>query len=181
MVELNAQLLALGVPDALLLARGLQPYAEAVTLEIAEVSEQGRQHLLIPPAAAAWQRLKSAAFDAGVDLFIVSAFRSVERQAEIVRAKLEKGHSIEEILSVSAPPGYSEHHTGRAVDIGTPGSPLLEVAFEHTAAFEWLCRHAAEYGFILSYPKQNRWGYQYEPWHWCFRGRDLPEVDSVIT
>lgn len=178
---MSTHLLALGVPDSLLLARGLQPYAEAVTLEVAEVSEHGRQHLLIPPAAAAWQRLKSAAFEAGVDVFIVSAFRSVDRQSEIIRAKLEKGHRIEDILNVSAPPGYSEHHTGRAVDIATPGSPPLEVAFEHTAAYAWLCRYAADFGFILSYPKVNRWGYQYEPWHWCFRGSDLPEVGSVIT
>jgi zinc D-Ala-D-Ala carboxypeptidase len=178
---MNVHLAALGIPDTLVMARGLQSYAETVTLEVAEVGKEGRQHLLIPPAAAAWQALKSAALQAGVELLIVSAFRSVERQAEIIRAKLEKGLSIEDILTVSAPPGFSEHHTGRAVDIATPGSPPLEVAFEQTVAFAWLCQHAAAYGFILSYSQDNACGYQYEPWHWCFMGDDHFEVKPIIT
>ncbi|MDP2370951.1 D-alanyl-D-alanine carboxypeptidase family protein, partial [Rhodoferax sp.] len=104
----------------------------------------------------------------GIDLFIVSAFRSVERQAEIVRRKLASGQSLETILAVSAPPGFSEHHSGRAVDLSTPGVAPLEPAFDQSPAFAWLVQRAAVFGFRLSFPEGNAQGYQYEPWHWCF-------------
>jgi D-alanyl-D-alanine carboxypeptidase len=113
--------------------------------------------------------LSGAARYDGVVVRIVSAFRSIERQAEIVRAKLQRGQSLEEILCVSAPPGYSEHHSGRAVDVTTDGVRPLEIEFEQTAAYDWLARRAQGFGFCLSYPPQNRYGYAYEPWHWCFR------------
>ena len=113
--------------------------------------------------------LAAAALADGVILKIVSAFRSAERQAEIVRAKLERGLSLDAILEVSAPPGYSEHHTGRAIDITTDGVPALELEFERTAAFRWLSANAALFGYSLSYPKDNPHGYAYEPWHWCHK------------
>ena len=113
--------------------------------------------------------MKAAAQADGVAIRIASAFRSVERQAEIVRDKLEQGFSLDSILEVSAPPGYSEHHTGRAIDITTDDTPAFEIEFERTAAFRWLCRRAGEFGFSLSYPQGNPHGYTYEPWHWCHR------------
>jgi len=119
--------------------------------------------------ATDWRAMKAAAQSDGVALRIVSAFRSIERQAEIVRAKLERGLSLDAILEVSAPPGYSEHHTGRAVDMTTDGVPALEVEFENTNAYRWLSRRAGEFGFSLSYPAGNPHGYAYEPWHWCHK------------
>ena len=76
---------------------------------------------------------------------------------------------MEEILKVSAAPGYSEHHSGRVVDLTTPGYAPLEEEFEDSAAFAWLCRSAAEHGFYLSYPRGNPHGIAYEPWHWCWK------------
>lgn len=158
----------LGISVDLMLARGLSECAEAPCLEIAETGADGREHLLVPAAVKAWRNLKAAAFAEGISLYIVSAFRSIDRQAEIVRKKLEAGLTIEEILTVYAPPGFSEHHTGNAIDISTPGRPSLETDFDQTPAFAWLDIHAAEFGYYLSYPPGNRFGYQYEPWHWCF-------------
>lgn len=149
--------------------RSLVLYPEATELVVAETGQDARQHRLVPSAARAWSSLREAAHADGVEIRIVSAFRSVERQAEIVRAKLARGLSIDEILSVSAPPGYSEHHSGRAVDVTTDGARPLELEFEGTAAFAWLSRRAERFGFFLSYPRQNRHGYAYEPWHWCFK------------
>jgi len=160
---------SLGISVETLAARSLVPFPEAAELVVAEVGEKGREHLLVPAAARAWGSLRQAALADGVGISIVSAFRSVERQAEIVRAKLARGQSIDEILRASAPPGYSEHHTGRAVDVTTDGVRPLELEFEHTAAFQWLERNAGRFGFHMSYPRQNRYGYMYEPWHWCFR------------
>jgi D-alanyl-D-alanine carboxypeptidase len=156
----------LGIAWESLAARGLQPHAEAQCLEVAETGADGRLHQLTP---AAWRALKAAALADGVALCIVSAFRSVERQAAIVRRKLDAGQDVDTILTVSAPPGFSEHHTGCAVDISTPGAPALEADFEATLAFAWLAAHAAEFCFRLSYPAGNPQGYSYEPWHWCYR------------
>lgn len=158
----------LGISDTLIAARGFQAYAEAGDLEVAEVGENGREFLLIPEAALAWKNLKHAARNDGIDLRIMSAFRSVARQVEIIQGKLDAGKTIEEILSVLAPPGYSEHHTGRAVDVVSPDAGL-EVSFADTAAFRWLQQHANAFGFFLSYPAGNPYGYDYEPWHWCYR------------
>jgi D-alanyl-D-alanine carboxypeptidase len=111
--------------------------------------------------------MKAAALHDGETLYIVSAFRSVARQAEIVRGKLRSAASLEEILAVCAPPGYSEHHTGRAVDLSTLGVRPLDIEFADTSAFRWLRRNAARFAFELSYPRNNLYGYEYEPWHWC--------------
>jgi zinc D-Ala-D-Ala carboxypeptidase len=169
---MNAYLDTLGISRELIASRGLGEYTEATALEVAEVGAQGRQYLLIPAAAEAWRQLKAAALAEGIALYIVSAFRSIERQAEIVRQKLENGLTIEDILSVSAPPGFSEHHSGRAIDISTPGSRAFEVEFDQTQAYAWLVEHAAAFGYSLSFPAGNPWGYQYEPWHWCFQATE---------
>ncbi|MBI3140608.1 MAG: M15 family metallopeptidase [Rhodocyclales bacterium] len=160
----------LGIPGILLAARGLRECEEAESLVVAETGADGKDHLLVAAAAEAWRMLKAAALRDGVSLLIVSAFRSIERQAEIVRRKLDAGETIEKVLTVCAPPGFSEHHTGRAVDVSTPGTPPLEVDFDGTPSFSWLMEHANDFGFHLSYPKGNPQGYLYEPWHWCFHG-----------
>ena len=104
----------------------------------------------------------------GIDLKVVSAFRSIDYQRGIIERKLKAGQSVEQILAVSAPPGYSEHHTGRAVDVMTPGGPILEETFADTDAFRWLEQNACRFGFVLSYPRGNAHGFAYEPWHWAW-------------
>ncbi len=165
---MSTLLARLGISNELIAARGLRECEEATRLEVAEVGIDGREHLLVSSASEVWRSLKAAALVDGIDLFIVSAFRSIDRQAEIIRRKIEAGVAVERILAVCAPPGFSEHHTGRAVDLSTPGSRALEVEFEQTTAYAWLNKRGAEFGYYLSYPIGNPWGYQYEPWHWCF-------------
>jgi D-alanyl-D-alanine carboxypeptidase len=158
----------LGIARNVLADRGLCQHEEAVSLELADVGNDNKKHYLIREAAAAWQQLKKAAEADGETIFIVSAFRSIERQVEIIRGKLDRGQDIDEILSVCAPPGYSEHHTGRAIDVSTPESEDLSADFANTSAFTWLCDNAQRFHYFLSYPEDNTLGYQYEPWHWCF-------------
>jgi len=167
--RIRSLLVSLQIPPERIAAKGLTLQSEAKELVLAEVGDDAREHRLPPAAAADWRAMKAAAEADGVAIRIASAFRSVQRQAEIVRSKLEQGFSLDSILEVSAPPGYSEHHTGRAVDITTDDTPALEIEFEGTAAFRWLCRRAGEFGFSLSYPQGNAHGYAYEPWHWCHR------------
>ena len=162
-------LAALDIPEDLIRKRALPLCLEADKLELAEVGDDGCEYRLTPAAAAAWHRMKAAAAADGVAIRIASAFRSIERQVEILREKLAKGVSLAEILAASAPPGYSEHHTGRAIDVTTDGVTPFEIEFETTPAFAWLIANASRFGFILSFPPGNRYGYQYEPWHWFYR------------
>jgi len=155
-----------GIPRELIASRSLTLQDEARELAVAEIGENGREHLLAPAAAKAWREMSAAAQANGISLRIVSAFRSVERQAELVQAKLARGQPLEAVLAISAPPGYSEHHSGCAVDITTDGSVPLEEQFELTPAFRWLQENAQRFGFTLSFPRGNPHGYAYEPWHW---------------
>jgi len=124
---------------------------------------------MAPDAALAWFEMKQAAASNDIELQVVSAFRSVSYQSGIIRRKLDAGQNIEQILKVSAAPGYSEHHTGRALDLTTPGFKPLEEEFENSLAFDWLNKTADCFGFRMSYAKNNCHGIAYEPWHWCWR------------
>lgn len=162
---------SLGITEAMIQSRDFFRYDEATALEIVETNSEGREFMLAPAAASAWRMMKAAATSHGVPLDLVSAHRSVARQIEIIESKLADGLQIAEILTLVAPPGYSEHHTGRAVDIASCAADVLEEIFESTTSFAWLREHAGEYGFTLSYPRGNALGYAYEPWHWCFSAR----------
>lgn len=157
----------LGIPLDYGGARKLPYYDEAAELIEVGPNLVGRTQRLSPAAAAKWQQMVDAAAGSGVRLLIVSGFRSYQYQAELIRKKIEAGQAIEEILRVNAAPGYSQHHTGTAVDIATPGSRPLTEEFETSEAFGWLCEYAAEHGFSMTYPRDNPWGFIYEPWHWA--------------
>jgi len=129
----------------------------------------GRQQVMAPRAARAWLAMQDGGLSEGIELQAVSAFRSADYQAGIIKRKLAAGLSIEQILKVSAAPGYSQHHTGRALDISTPGYKPLEEGFDQSPAFKWLKESAGEYGFSMTFPSNNRHGVAYEPWHWCWR------------
>ncbi|MBL8520325.1 MAG: D-alanyl-D-alanine carboxypeptidase family protein [Betaproteobacteria bacterium] len=159
----------LGIDERALADRGLRQYAEARELVFVDTGAEDRDHFLVPRAAADWHRMAAAARADGVALMLASSFRSTARQAALIRKRLEQGRTIDDILTSVAAPGYSEHHTGRAVDIVTPEHPDLEEAFEATAAFAWLTANAGRFGFAMSYPRGNATGYIYEPWHWCHR------------
>jgi len=158
----------LGINEEALAARGLKQFDEASELVIAEIDSDGFKFHLTPKAAKAWKDLSSKAQKDKIEIFIVSAFRSIDLQCKIIKKKIEAGNDISEILKVCAAPGYSQHHTGNAIDIGTQGFDNLEIDFETTKAFSWLEKYAEEYGFILSYPRDNDNGYLYEPWHWFY-------------
>jgi len=148
---------------------GLALVPEPVALVFAGFDRYRRALWLRPDAARAWTAMRSEAARDGVALEPISGYRSHAYQLGIFERKLARGQSVEDILRVNAAPGYSEHHSGRALDIGTPGEPPAEESFEATPAFEWLQRNAGGHGFFMSYPRDNPHGIDYEPWHWICR------------
>ncbi|HTO02402.1 MAG TPA: M15 family metallopeptidase [Opitutus sp.] len=162
----------LGISPDYAASRGLSLQREAEFSDLVTIAVQGQREVqLVARAAQAWTHMSAAARGAGITLLPISGFRSVVRQAEIIRRKLVEGQSLQTILRINAAPGFSEHHSGRALDIGTSTHSQLMETFEATAAFTWLTAHAGEFGFTMSYPRNNRCGIGYEPWHWCWHER----------
>lgn len=147
---------------------GMPVHAECTDLVEVEPDVFGRQALLEQHTALAWQAMQAAAAQQGVVLQLVSAYRSYGYQQLLFQRKLDKGISITDILRVNAAPGFSEHHSGRAIDLTSPHYATLEEEFERSPAFAWLQQHAGGFGFRMSFPRDNPFGVMYEPWHWCY-------------
>jgi SAM-dependent methyltransferase len=161
-----AILLELGIPASYGSDSGVPLQREATDLLSIGADIYGRDQRLTPDAATRWQATQAAAAQQGVSLLLVSAFRSVDYQRKIWERKLAAGESVAQILRVSAPPGYSEHHTGRAIDLTASGCEALTEDFEGTPEFAWLAAHAGAFGFSMPYSRHNRYGFIFEPWHW---------------
>ncbi|WP_374929187.1 M15 family metallopeptidase [Kytococcus sedentarius] len=131
----------------------------------------GRELLLVPDAAQAWEAMRSAAAEDGIDLLATSAYRSHAAQAALVESMRAKGDAP--VSGRVAVAGRSEHQTGLAVDVA--GMPPFPAPVEDNERGAWLSDHAAEFGFVLRYPlgKEAETGYRYESWHWRWVGEDL--------
>ena len=132
-----------------------------------------RTETLHPDAAKALLDMIAAARADGIWLVPASGFRTLAQQRTLFNAQVAKRKSPEAAAKISAPPGYSEHHTGYAVDL-TDGSLAqnqdISPAFASTPAYQWLLKNAATYGFELSFPESNPQGISFEPWHWRYVG-----------
>jgi zinc D-Ala-D-Ala carboxypeptidase len=128
-------------------------------------------------AAIAVEALFAEAEKAGLNLYAQSGYRSYERQQAIYAYNVST--QGEEVASkVSAHPGQSEHQTGLALDVTTPEVELdLVTEFGQTKEGIWLNENADKFGFIIRYPKEKTeiTGYQYEPWHIRYVGKDVAE------
>ena len=151
---------------------GHRQYALADPNSLVTISTNAMVRLK-PEAAQKVEAMIADAKAAGVRLDVISGFRSLEDQRYLFfDLKAERGQTTQTRAEVSAPPGYSEHHTGYAIDFidGTQPATDLEVSFEGTPAFRWLEENAAFYGFELSFPEGNEQNVTYEPWHWRYVG-----------
>ena len=129
------------------------------------VSAEGK-YLLIAPAADAWKRMKKAASDAGINMWLTSAYRSPDYQAEKILERMASGKSSPDVCvykgknlktdrSLMACPGDSNHGWGRTIDI----QPLFSNC--NSKAFDWLKINAINFGFV---------NYTNECWHWEYEG-----------
>ncbi len=126
----------------------------------------------------------------GID--VQSGYRSAEHQGTLYwrQVQYRRNAGWNELAAQKAAgqvvkrPGYSEHNTGLAVDLGGSGNFELEQNFENTPAFKWLYEHCADYGFILRFPKGKEaiTGVIYEPWHYRYVGKEAAReiMDSGI-
>ena len=126
--------------------------------------------------ANAFKEMKQAAKKDKITLNIVSGYRSSHYQISVFKMKFKdnKGkylyptaEKMKARLKFSAPSGYSEHHTGLAIDINS-----TEDDFKDTPAYQWLIKNAYKYGFELSFPENNSQGLGFEPWHWRYIGKN---------
>ncbi len=153
------------------------PYLEAPDAELVSI---GGGYRLRKAAATKFQSMIAAARSNGVNITTISAFRSVEDQKRLFfGVGAERGQQPTKRAEVSAPPKYSEHHTGYAIDVGDSAVPAtnLNQNFDTTPAYKWLKANAATYSFELSFPKDNIQKVSYEPWHWRFVG----DINSLET
>lgn len=126
-------------------------------------------------AANAAEILFNDAKKAGFDLVMASGYRSAPLQQTLFDGYAARD-GVEAASKYSARPGTSEHQTGLAMDITTPGQVCyLEVCFENTPEGRWLKQNAYKYGFHLRYQKDKEeiTGYQFEPWHFRYVGNEL--------
>lgn len=132
----------------------------------------------------ALQKLLEDCTAAGNTPVVCSAYRSVDEQAELFDDKVSElmhiynyseSRAKQEAAKSVSPPGYSEHHTGLAVDIVDIDNQNLETYQEDTDTQQWLIAHSWEYGFILRYPegKSSQTGIGYEPWHYRYVGEHV--------
>ena len=145
---------------------------------------QGNYYLDSRAAPYAKQMIADAK-EEGIELQICSSIRDVELQTRLFNNKINdliaEGYSEEDAkiktATIVAVPGTSEHHTGLALDIVTPSYQRLNAGYENTDAAKWLKENAAEYGFILRYPKDKTdiTKIIFEPWHYRYVGREYAE------
>ena len=145
------------------------PYKEAAYENLIEIQPNILVH------KGMYKSLKEMQDDAekdGIYLVFLSGYRSIKLQKQIFYSlKSIRNQIASERARVSAPPGYSEHSTGFAIDIGDAyeREADFEESFENTSAFKWLKNNAAKYHFRLSFDKDQT-NVDYEPWHWRYEG-----------
>ena len=150
--------------------------------------------LLQPDAADGWIALKSAAQKAGLSLQVTSGYRSVNEQLSVFRTRLNATNAslasiangsidkqLEAVMDRTAPPGYSRHHSGYALDLFCPGTDFYK--FQESKCHEWLVadnyKQARLHGFIPSYPDQTTLqGPKPEAWEYIWVGTELTQIGS---
>jgi len=141
-------------------------------LETIDFKYSSGNRMLVQEARLAFQKMAEDASLAGFSIRAISAYRSYQYQENLYQGYVNQDGK-EKADTYSARPGFSEHQTGLVVDIDNFEIPYTR--FEETKEFGWMMEHAADYGFILRYPKgkENITGYTYESWHYRYVGCEV--------
>lgn len=178
-------------PELLILVNKDNPLPEGYKAELRSISN-GRLKASKEICDALTELLKDGG-DAGYSFWIASAYRSKEKQQQLVNEDvnvfMNQGMGYQEALAEThkevMPPGCSEHETGLAVDILASDNLNMDISQEKSRGNQWLRENCAKYGFILRYPKgkENITKVNYEPWHFRYVGKEAAEfiMDNNLT
>ncbi len=136
----------------------------AVELLPTELTKNGSKIYLLKKAHDALVAMTNKAKQDNIILFVKSGYRSARYQNVIFQRLMKKGRAFEDIARFIAPPGYSEHMLGTAVDF-CPS----DWRFANSSEYLWLKQHAGEFGFTETFPEQRYNNKPWEPWHWRYR------------
>jgi len=150
-------------------ARGLPRHREAT--DLVPITDA---LLATPDTVLQFRAMQGVAARHGITLVVNDAYRGYDRQAKLIHEWSAQGVSIKDILTRMTAPGHSEHHSGRAIDLGCPGYlPAMSdfaptPTFAESPAYLWLCEYAPRFGFVQTYSRVNAYGMMFKPWHWCY-------------
>lgn len=137
--------------------------------------ERSQIFLLAQALTPLLDMVQQAAAD-GIELKVESAYRSKRYQNRIFQRMLAKGRSFDDIIRYVAPPGYSQHMLGTAVDFYPSNWK-----FADTEQYQWLIEHGAEFGFEQTYSRNNRFRMPWESWHWNYVGLQAPDDIEALA
>jgi LAS superfamily LD-carboxypeptidase LdcB len=175
------------------------PFSKELLLGQENPDLRNDQVPLLEEAGSSFEKMQQAAKAEGIQLKIVSAYRSYDRQKGIWNRKfkanaaagLSPEKNIAKIITYSTLPGTSRHHWGTDVDLidGNPpaeGDVLVSQKFHnqgpYALMFEWMQKNAASYGFLLPYTNDaQRPGFYYEPWHYSYAPLSIPMLKAYLT
>ena len=160
--------------------RLIDPSYVPADLRTVHVNSYGTQRMR-SDAAGAMEEMFAAAANDGIDLYLVSGYRSYERQIELWNW-WKDNYGEAHARRIDDWPGGSEHQIGLSADIGTDDHYCeLNTCFGDTAAFAWLQAHSWEYGYVERYPagKEPVTGIMYSPWNYRYIGRE--EAQKVYS
>lgn len=171
----------------------LSIYSDKVDFSVEDLTGKSKMDLhgdgykLQKEVSDAFILMKNAALKSGIQIHVISSYRSYEHQKRIwtrkynqfIKDGLSQQQTIRKIIEYSTIPGTSRHHWGTDLDIidssiVAPNDVLNTKHFEGIGVYvklkKWLEEHADEFGFCLVYTNnQNRKGFKYEPWHYSYK------------
>ena len=129
---------------------------------------------LVKDAHDAYAELYAAAKADGMNLIVTTSYRDYGFQSTLYWNYVNQDGQ-ENADTYSARPGYSEHHSGLAVDLSTPSLTNAFTEFIYTDEYQWMQKNAYKYGFIQRYTDENQYitGYMPEAWHYRYVGKDV--------
>jgi zinc D-Ala-D-Ala carboxypeptidase len=152
---------------------------DLVAMDSSASLDNSRGLRLTPSAATALEEMAAAMVAEGAGkLFVNSAYRTYEYQAELFEQKIQQYGEAEGILR-SAKAGHSEHQTGLAVDVSVPaqGCAIMQ-CFGDTVGGIWIAENSWRFGYIVRYEEgtSDITGFTYEPWHLRYIGKSLAKM-----
>ena len=158
----------------------------------------GSSFSILPEVKVALEKMTQAAKNDGIEIKVVSAYRSYERQKGIWNSKFlrfeKQGFKnlaiIDQIIKYSTIPGTSRHHWGTDIDIidgsqTNKGDLLVSKNFHGSGPFnklrKWMESNAEKFGFLKPYNQDpERKGFNYEPWHYSYAEKSIPMLNAYL-